>query len=167
MRRVELLHLGDENRDLRGLQCVRLFARVDARRWEILHGLRRIASELVVLRHRRADDLQDRQPAVRGHRRELHEFVLPLIALSRRRHAIADPARSSSTRRRPKTGMSRVRTLPQRSRLFDDESFPSATFASNNDAAYSLQGGNDRIVPATRSRPSCRSWNRLAASRRD
>jgi hypothetical protein len=67
------------------------------------------------------------------------------------RHATRSAVRSSSTRRRPKTGMSRVKTLPQRSRLFDDESFPSATFASNNDAAYSLQGGRDRIVPSTRS----------------
>ncbi len=43
------------------------------------------------------------------------------------RQTTTSAVRSSSTRRRPKTGISRVRTLPQRSRLFDDESFPSAT----------------------------------------
>src|SRR5581483_4195323 len=73
----------------RGRQGVRLLARVPPGDGEVFDGAGWIAGELVVLGHRRADDLQDREPAVRGDRRESDER--PLLALANRGHLVSDP----------------------------------------------------------------------------
>jgi hypothetical protein len=66
-------------------EAVRLLARVRPARREVLERRCGIAIELEVLRHRRADHLEDRDPAVRRDRRQRNDLFLPASRMRRER----------------------------------------------------------------------------------